>query len=48
MGVIDVVMINLLTKEMRGRDVPSGMPKICTHKFRKIFCPAKLAKQIGK
>ena len=38
---------DLLTKDMRDRDVPSGVPKICTHKFRK-FDPTKLAKQIGK
>ena len=31
----NVVVINLLTKEMRGRDVPLGMPEICTHKFCK-------------
>ena len=37
LGVIDVVKINLLTKEMRGRDVPPGVPEICTHKFRKIL-----------
>jgi len=24
----------ILEKEMRGRDVPPGIPKICKHKFR--------------
>ena len=34
-----------LTKEIRGKKVPPGIPKICMHKFRKG--PVKLAKQIG-
>ena len=48
LGVIDVVEINLLTKEMRGREVPPGVPEICTHKFRKSLGPMKLAKQNRK
>ena len=37
MGVIDEVEINLLKKDMRGREVPPDVPKICTHKFREIW-----------
>ena len=43
LGTIDIVVINFLMKEMRGREVPLGVPEICTHKFRKS--PTKLAKQ---
>ena len=32
------------SKEMSGRDVPSGMPEICTHKFHKFFGPVKISK----
>ena len=44
--IINIVAINLLTKEMRGRDVPLGVPEICVHKFRKWSCD--VSKTIAK
>ena len=41
LGGINEVEINLLTKKIKGREVPPGMLEICTHKFCKLVLQCK-------